>query len=178
MEVKPVRQKPVRNIPSPIIPLPLSTDDETPNKIDQEVGERIVVQTKTSRLIDDDSSGTEEGSMIPGKSYVPVHVFEQISLKNAESSSDESDPPPPKISRSPRFTKTRKKHKSKTEIPEEITKTIGEITSTVTDTFGDVGRSAVIRIVKTVIKSRQFTIILLIASVFIGIGYLLKIVYK
>ena len=106
------RVKPVSPIKSeipliPTIPIALTSDGESiPN---DEVGEKIIVKAKTSRLIDDDSSGAE--TRIPINSY----MFDKISLTPSDTSSDtEPPPPPPKLSKSPLLKKIRKKHKSRT----------------------------------------------------------------
>lgn len=160
MESAPTREKPIR------VPLKQKIQESqkqtitTSNPIvsDGEVGEKIVV--KPSRLIDDDSSGTDENGT--------THTFTRVKLYD-DSDDEDSELVQPK--------KKKSKKKTSSEL-KEITDTLGEITSTVTETFGDAGKKTVIEIIKTVIKSRQFTIVLFIATIFIGIGYLLKIVYK
>ena len=116
------REKPPRIIPKTIVPdsprqkpvspkVPKLTITPIAVTSDEDVGEKIVVNTKTN-VIDDDTSGTDN---------VPIgHVahFQTISLSPTDTeSSDDYEPrrsqPPPR-SRSPVFKKTRKKHKSKT----------------------------------------------------------------
>lgn len=165
MDVKAIRQKPVKPQPQPIAPTPAPI--QTPiNSNDDDVGEKIVVKTVVYESDSDDPLSSGKGVT---HTFKPVKLYDEPDSSSDEGSGMDLVP-----------TKKKKVKKKVTISPEmkEITETFGEITSTVTETFGEAGKSAIIGVVKTVIKSRVFSIVLFIATIFIGIGYLLKIVYK
>lgn len=143
-----------------ITPIPDLTDESS------SVGEKIIVKTKTKTntiFYESDSGDSTTGR---------INTFTRIPLSD---DSDSDTFAPPKHSKTP----LKKKHKTKTKSPDiaEITETLGELSTTVTETINTVGKTAMIGILKSVVKSKQFTIILIIGSLFLGIGYLLKIIY-
>lgn len=170
MEVNSVREKP--SLKKTVIPrekpnspkkAPISiTPILEENSVDESVGERIIVKTKTKTgdiFYESDSSDSDRP------------VFTKVPL-TADDSSDLSE-----IEMKP--TKHRKhRHKTKTPDMTEITETIGDISNTLNETVTEVGRTAVAGILKRIVKSKQFTIVLIIATLTICVGYLLKIVIK
>jgi hypothetical protein len=149
------RDKPPRKIVKTPIPESPRVKPDSPKKeiptivpINDDVGEKIIVktETQTARLIYDDSSGTDN---VPLSS---VTNFRTISLTPTESdSSDDYEKPPPKLSRSPIFKKTRRKHKTKTRtmsFEPEMTEL-----SNITETDGDGIKNQLVNISKGLMDS-------------------------
>ena len=183
MSVESVREKPIRIIKQTSIPrekpsspkktilIPpnvVISDDRFDNNEEisdrgSSVGERIIVTSKPTNIFNDDSSDSGSGRK-------PItHTFTKIRLDGSDS--DESPIAPTK-------TKHFKKHRTKTPISSDITETISDISQTVSETLGDVKKTVLVGILKQIIKSKQFTIILVLGTIFIGIGYIAKIIWS
>ena len=183
MSVESVREKPPRIIKQTSIPrekpsspkktilIPpnvIISDDRFDNNEEisdrwSSVGERIIVTSKPTNIFNDDSSDSGSGRK-------PItHTFTKIRLD--ESDSDESTIATKK-------TKHFKKHRTKTPISSDITETISDISQTVSETLGEVKKTVLVGILKQIIKSKQFTIILVLGTIFIGIGYIAKIIWS
>ena len=146
-----------------ITPIPDLTDESS------SVGEKIIVKTKTKTntiFYESDSGDSTTGR---------INTFTRIPLSD---DSDSDTYAPPKHSKTP--LKKKHKTKTKTKLPDmtEITESINDISETITSTVELVGKNAVMGIVKTIIKSKQFMIILVLGTIFLGIGYLLRIIYR
>lgn len=166
MDVKAIRQKPVKPQPQPIAPTPAPI--QTPiNSNDDDVGEKIVVKTVVYESDSDDPLSSGKGVT---HTFKPVKLYDEPDSSDDESGSGMDLVP----------TKKKKVKKKVTISPEirEISETFNDISETITSTMGTASTTVVMGIAKTIIKSRMFSIILFIATIFIGIGYLLKILYK
>ena len=157
------RIKPPRAIPKIITPDATQIESETSNDhISQ-----ISISSKPTEVFDESSSSDNEKP-------INTRTFTRIPLSD---DSDSNTYAPPKHSKTPLKKKHRSKTKTKSPDIAEITESINDISETITSTVELVGKNAVMGIVKSVVKSKQFTIILIIGSLFLGIGYLLKIIY-
>lgn len=193
--VESVREKPVRGLKT-ILPIPVREKPVSPKKttisiqlppvdqvgttidqvrtdteVDSPVSSNIVLQTGRPTEVYDESSSSDN------EKPVNTRTFTRIPLSD---DSDSDTFAPPKHSKTPIKKKHRSKTKTKTKLPDmvEITESINDISETITSTVELVGKNAVMGIVKTIIKSKQFMIILVLGTIFLGIGYCLRVIYR
>ncbi len=168
----PVREKPVSPKKTAIsIQLPPVDQVRTDTEVDSPVSSNIVLQTGRPTEVYDESSSSDN------EKPVNTRTFTRIPLSD---DSDSDTFAPPKHSKTPIKKKHRSKTKTKTKLPDmvEITESINDISETITSTVELVGKNAVMGIVKTIIKSKQFMIILVLGTIFLGIGYCLRVIYR
>lgn len=166
--VKPIKTLVPRIKPKPPIETPdkppvvvVRTDEpeqeETDNETDVQVGQVIKTATVTKKKYNklstfDNESITEE--------------MTEISLTEESDAENE-------------LTSKKKKKKKKSEIPsiEDMTETMTQITDTVNETVNTVAKTAMVQILRQMVNSKQFTMVLAIGTVTLCLGYLLKIVF-
>ncbi len=143
------------------------TPSNNPHDID--VGEEVKKPSKTKTKVgfiklktdesDEDSDNNEQ-----------MHVIKLKEEDDDSSSSDEE--------KTHHKKKKKKRSSSKTESPLlDMTETVTQLTTTVNDTVNAVTKTAIAGIVKQIVKSRQFNIVLVIGTVTVCMGYLLKIIF-
>ena len=167
MEVKATRQKPVKiKEPQTIIAPPPNIINNDNSEVDDHgsVGEKIVVKTVAYESDSDDPLKIGKGT---------THTFTNVKLYEDSSDSENSGGD---------LVPTRKKKKKKPQKLNEINETINDIKNEISETFGVNGATVVDgffkNIAKGLAKSRILKIILVIGTIFIGVGYVLKIIYK
>ena len=163
MSVESVREKPIRIIKQTSIP---REKPSSPKKTPIAITYDDVIKTPKPLEIFDEVGSSDDDHNRP----INIRTLTKIPL-STDSDSDESPIAPTK-------TKHFKKHRTKTPISSDITETITDISQTVTDTLGDVKKTVLVGILKQIIKSKQFTIILVLGTIFIGIGYIAKIIWS
>lgn len=164
MEVKPVRQKPVKiKEPQTIAPVPTIINNDNSDD-HSSVGEKIVVKTVVYESDSDDPLKEGKGTT---RTFTNVKLYEEDSSDSENSGGD--------------LVPTRKKKKKKKKM-DELTETVNDIKNEISETFGVNGTLVVDGFFKTIAKgiakSRILKIILVIGTIFIGVGYVLKIIYK
>lgn len=184
-EVQTIRDKPrtkltmVPNPPPAIIPI-------EPPIITEEIALQTIIPQQSDSGTDNDE--IQVGQVIKTKtpSFMRVINKNYNKLKQNKNNDDDDSQTesPTKSETSDEYEKPtksitgkKKKHKNKTKFDDEITETITDITKTVNDTIHLVGKNVLIEIVQKVAKSKQFMIILILVTIFGGIGWLLRIVY-
>jgi len=95
--------------------------------------------------------------------------MQSIELKNRDDNSSSSS--------SDDEEKHKKKKKTKKTPSVDITETVEQISTTVNDTVNAVTKTAIAGVIKHVVKSKQFNIVLVIGTVTVCLGYLLKIIF-
>lgn len=195
-----IREKPIRIKPTPsVVQIPPSIIVKTPDiEEDDKPKHEVVLKTPLPESESSDTDNVQVGQVIKTKTLTRVfHNYNklqkdddddasmtEIELTPSENSDDYEDGKT-KFCNDPfsrddtNKTKTKKKKKKRKTFDDDlnITETINEVTNTMNETVQTIGKSVMMELVKKVVKSKQFTIVLIIGSITLGLGYLLKIVF-
>lgn len=181
-----IREKPGRLKPSTMVPIqPIMPTENPPPSIIDEHPVTVILQTQVQQ-----ESSSDEGE---DKSHVQVghavhktktltrvfHNYDKVSPTDElesvtlTASSCEDEEPTKSLTKK---NKKKKKKKEKNDI--NVTETITDITNTLNETVNAVGANVVVELIRTVVSTKQFMVILVIGAIFVGIGSLLRIIYN